>query len=150
MRANSVFEEIPEADPNDRTPIDVLHKTMLFYEGKARILGNHILKILRESDKAQAQTAALLYKSMVEADKLCVDAASKLAPYIHPRLESITSKISVEHKYVIEAPEAAKDPDSWLAIANQQRIALDKAKDKSKAKTKNKIESEVEDAEVIP
>jgi hypothetical protein len=80
----------------DRTPRDVLHATMLFYEGKAKKLANHIMKMIKESAKADAQTAAMLYKSMVEADKLCVDAAAKLAPYVHPRLESITSKINIE------------------------------------------------------
>lgn len=129
MSINEVSGTAGEADDSQRRePKEVLYATMNFYDAKARKIATKILTALRNSEKADSQTMAMMFKAMVDADKLCVDTAAKLAPYIHPRLESVTSKVEVEHRYVIEAPSAESDPASWLSIALKQREELDRLK----------------------
>jgi hypothetical protein len=115
-------------DITDRKdPKEVLYDVMNFHRTKGVVIAKKIVDLIKKQDGDIALMTSL-YKSMVDANKMVVDAASKLAPFIHPRLSSVDVKSEAKHVYVIEAPQAYSDPTSWLSLAKQQKEALDLAK----------------------
>lgn len=107
---------------------EVLYEKMVFYDKKAKELYFEIKKVLKSSDGAQrGDILAQMTKYMQRANDICIDCASKLAPYQSPRLQSMEVKKNVTHRFVIQAPKPATDSSAWLEEADKP-IALIESK----------------------
>lgn len=65
------------------------------------------------------------YKEMVEASARAIDCAHKLAPYEHPKLESMEIKQTIEHRMVMRAPTKMASVDEWAKITGASVAKLD-------------------------
>lgn len=101
-------------------PRDVLYEQLYFYRNEANKLGMKIAEILKNEPKARGDLLFNLYKIMMDNRKLLIDVATKLAPYEHPKLESIEVKSQVEHRYVIRAPNQIKTTGDWLKSVGRE------------------------------
>lgn len=117
-----------ELTPDTRRPRDVLRDTMLFYDTQAKdIIADIILRLKEEQMRGTASELALMYKKFSECTQIAIDCASKLAPYEHPKLESIEVRKELTHRFVIRAPTVMPDEKEWLAKAQvEQRILASK------------------------
>lgn len=97
------------------TPKEVLYEQLLYYRDEAIKQGNRIAAILRGEEKLRGDLIFQLYKLQLKNREMLIEIATKLAPYIHPRLESVEVKGEMEHKFVIRAPLPIKDTKTWLA-----------------------------------
>jgi hypothetical protein len=56
------------------------------------------------------------YKELTECQNRAIDCAHKLAPYEHPKLESMEVKQTIEHRMVMRAPQKILDVDQWAKL----------------------------------
>ena len=96
------------------TPRGVLYEELSFYRDKANKIGNQIGELLKTSDKSHGDLLFQLYKLMLKNKEMLVDVAAKLAPYEHAKLESVEVKSTIEHRFVIRAPQQIVDKSKWL------------------------------------
>ena len=117
-----------ELKPDLRKPRDVLRDLMLFYDTQAKdIIADIILRLKDEVSRGTGSELALMYKKFAECAQIAIDCASKLAPYEHPKLESIEVRKELTHRFVIRAPTVMPDPKEWLATAqSEQRLLASK------------------------
>lgn len=103
---------------------EILYEKMVFYDKKAKELYLEIKKVLKTGDASQrGDILAQMTKYLSKANDICIDCASKLAPYQSPRLQSMEVKKNVTHRFVIQAPKPAVDSAQWLEEADKP-IAL--------------------------
>ena len=117
-----------ELKPDLRKPRDVLRDLMLFYDTQAKdIIADIILRLKDEVSRGTGSELALMYKKFSECAQIAIDCASKLAPYEHPKLESIEVRKELTHRFVIRAPTVMPDPKEWLEKAqSEQRLLASK------------------------
>jgi hypothetical protein len=114
-----------ELQPDKRKPRDVLRDMMLFYDGQFKdIVADVILKLREEPSKTNVSDIAAMVKAFHEAAKMALDCATKLAPYEHPKLESIEVRKELTHRFVIRAPTVMPDRVEWLAKAKDEQRVL--------------------------
>lgn len=65
------------------------------------------------------------YKEAAEAQTRAIDCAHKLAPYEHPKLESMEVKQTIEHRMVIRSPQKVKSVEEWAKITGASEAKLD-------------------------
>ena len=116
----SIREELKEKiEKFAREPKDVLRDMMLFYDEKARDILESIITALEDTDENGKPTKrgdllALMYKKHSEAADKAIECASKLAPYRHPKLESIETKTEITKRFVVRAPVVLPTTEQWL------------------------------------
>lgn len=96
------------------TPKNVLWRKMLFYDEKAEELLKEIIICLKKSNPPRTELIALMAKKMFECNEMAIDCATKLAPYIHSKLQNIEVNKTVTKQFVIRAPMVAPNSQQWL------------------------------------
>ena len=124
-------------DPPD-SAVQTLRGEMLYFRDQGQALLDAIIEEFKKITPQRQDLIAQLVKYKMEAKKMSIDCAAKLAPYEAPRLESIEVKQKTITKFVIEAPSAIKDTNEWLQNAKKELGYL------------NKIKQDVIDIEDIP
>lgn len=102
--------------------VDILYKKMMFYDTSAMLMAKDICELLKDSAKARGDKLAEMFKHMMRFNDICIDCASKLAPYQSAKLESVEIKKKVEHSFVIRAPVAAPSSSKWLEQVQQTAL----------------------------
>ena len=114
-----------ELKPDLRKPRDVLRDIMHFYDKQAKdIITDIILRLSEHSTKGTASELALMYKKFTECTDIAIRCAEKLAPYEHPKLESIEVKKELTHRFVLRAPTPIIDVNEWLSKAQEEQKLL--------------------------
>lgn len=135
-----VVQTAPEADQKAEdlpdSAVQTLRGEMLYFRDQAAVLLDTIIEECKNQKRMDLVSQMVKFK--MEAKKMAVDCAAKLAPYEAPRLESVEIKQKTVTKYVIEAPTAMKDPNLWLDNAKKELGYL------------NKIKQNAVDIEVVP
>lgn len=114
-----------ELKPDSRKPRDVLRDTMHFYDKTAKdIITDIILRLKEENGRGTGSELAMMYKRFHECTDIAIRCAEKLAPYEHPKLESIEVKKELTHRFVLRAPPATIDTKEWLTTAQKEQKML--------------------------
>lgn len=56
------------------------------------------------------------YKELTECQETAIDCAAKAAAYLHPKLESMEVKQTVEHRMVMRAPQKVQSIEEWTKL----------------------------------
>ena len=96
------------------TPASVLQEKMEFYHNKAEVICLKIIEVLKTHNPTRGDLLAMMYKNMQSCNDIAIDCAAKLAPYKHPKLESVEMKKSVTHRFVVRSPNVIPNKDDWL------------------------------------
>lgn len=96
---------------------DVLRENMLFYHFKSKDILAQIIAGLKLANVAP-QLLGEMYKRFAESSDMAIKCAKELAPYEHPKLQNIEMKGELTKRYVIRAPEQAKNSSEWLKTIN--------------------------------
>lgn len=130
--------ELVADDPVDQdSAVAVLKQQMIWHRDQSAEICQKIIDKLKENN-ARGDLIAMMYKYMSEANKIVIDCAAKLAPYESPRLESIEVKKTITNRFVIQAPRAFDNNDTWLANTKKELLQIEQ------------IKNEAEDATVLP
>ena len=71
-------------------PLQILRESMAYWHSRANQLETELERLeLTKDNRAVAQTEALLYEAIERAQRCAVDAA----PYCHPRLSAVRTKV---------------------------------------------------------
>lgn len=130
-----VEDQSEPVDPDSATA--VLKQQMLYHRDQAQEIIEKIISLLKQNN-TRGDLVAMMYKYLTECNKIVIDCAAKLAPYESPKLESIEIKKTVTNKFVIQAPTAFSDQNSWLENSKKELKLLEQVK------------QEAQDAEIIP
>lgn len=128
-----------ELKPESRKPRDVLRDMMIFYDTQAKdIIADIIIRLREDQQHARGCAADLkaMYNRFSEAAEIAIRCAEKLAPYEHPKLESIEVKKELTHRFVLRAPAPVVDITGWLENAKKEQSML---------ALKNRMEVEAEE-----
>lgn len=135
-------------------PIEILEGELRFYKEKADTLADMILTSIKVSGKYRGDQLVQMYKMMGKNREMVVKIATELAPYAKPKLQSIETKSSVEHRFVVRAPEQIPDTDKFLEATGmpvKPPVIIDQ--DKSNLNFGNRINKkkpiEFSDAELV-
>ena len=108
-----------------RKPREVLRDLMNFYDKQAKDVIVEIISRLKECpSRGTASELAFMYKKFSECADIAIRCAEKLAPYEHPKLESIEVKKELTHRFVLRAPPATIDTKEWLTKAQDEQKLL--------------------------
>lgn len=99
--------------PLTRTPRDVLYDNMIFYDSKARDILAQVIAGLKQSG-AKPELLGMLLKEFTGCTDKAIDCATRLAPFVHGKIQNIELKGEITKRYVIRAPQQAKNSDEWL------------------------------------
>ena len=111
--------------PDLRKPREVLRDLMIFYDTQAKEIITDIIFRLKECpSRGTASELAFMYKKFSECADVAIRCAEKLAPYEHPKLESIEVKKELTHRFVLRAPPATIDTKEWLDKAQEEQKLL--------------------------
>ena len=111
-----------KATSEGREPKDVLREWMLFYNEQAKDLLITIIACIEDVDERgkpnkRGDLLALMYKELTLASERAIECATKLAPYKHPKLESVELHRTDEKKFVIVIPSKQLTKEDWLENA---------------------------------
>ena len=132
----SLASEVKEtAKESGREPKDVLRDFMLFYDQQAKDILITIIACIEDVDERGKPTKrgdllALMYKELTLAGERAIECATKLAPYKHPKLESVELHRTDEKKFVIVIPSKQLTKEDWIknasALAPPQPVLVPK------------------------
>ena len=111
---NNNLDDVKSLIKDNRTSTEVLREIMLFHDTKAKIIILDIVNRLNDLEKSRGDLLAMMYKKYSETVQIVIDCAAKLAPYEKPRLQAVEVKSTVEHRFVLRAPEQASNSNTWL------------------------------------
>jgi hypothetical protein len=125
-----------DTDTEDLSPsaLDVLERAMVHYDQKAEAVFARLVQ--NASEKGNVVEALKLAMMQKECRQHAIDAASKLAPYRHPKLESIDLRSEETRHYVIRAPETVANLTEWMAKTGASMLQVEEQLDKLKPVTK--------------
>ena len=101
------------------TPEEVLQVAMDYLHEKSNRHAKAIQERL-ENQNADAVELRLHFEAARKTREQMIDVASKLAPYIHPKLESIDINSEIEHRFVIVAPKQANSTKEFLSLVGRE------------------------------
>ena len=104
------------------TPSEVMQVAMDYLHEKAMSHAKKIEELLRLQG-ADATEIRLHYETARKTREQMIDVASKLAPYLHPKLESIDVNQKTEHRFVIVAPPMVKDTRDFYSLIGKTEKA---------------------------
>lgn len=119
--AKKVQRLIPDTRTNPKT---VLRNVMLNNYTLQKEIVETFIKTL-ESINPKDPQIKFWYKELTAAQEKAIDCAHKLAPYEHPKLESMEIKQKIEHRMVIRAPQKMANVEQWMKITGASEAKLD-------------------------
>jgi len=86
--------------------------------------------VINARDKGSPAEAIKLAMHLKECTSLSSENAAKLAPYRHPKLESVDIRSEVEHRFVLRSPEPVKSIDDWAKATGASILDVTKQLEK--------------------
>lgn len=108
--------------------VDLIYKTMVFYETKAETIIESLIARIRDDDRARGDLLMKMALELRKCKELVIDCATKLAPYQTPKLESLEVKSKVEHRFVVRAPQSIKSVEEWKKLTGAEELKIDQVK----------------------
>ena len=127
--------EIPNTPkPEKPKPLakEVIEELMIMWRDKIP----KILRLLIDNAVRQEKPieALKLFNSLKEASEHALDAAHKLVPFQSPKLESVSLRNEITHKFVIRSPEPIANVNDWIEQTGAQRLNIEQHVDDRDAK----------------
>lgn len=105
---------------------DILYNKMMFYNDKATIITEALIKIVQTQQQARGDLLIQLHRDLHKFNEITIECAAKLAPYQIPKLNSIEVRNEHVHKFVMLAPKTIQSKDKWLdAVKSEQKLITD-------------------------
>lgn len=105
-------------------PVEVLKFSMMAYHKEHKeILQRLVQELKKESINSPALKA--VYQLMDKCAQNAIDCAAKLAPYIHPKLESMEIKQSIEHRMVMRSPRMVNTIEEWAKLTGAGTMKIE-------------------------
>ena len=105
---------------------EVLRDIMVFYQTTAKEIMLEIIMKLKDDSSSRADLLAMMYRKWDETTEVVIRCAEKLAPYESPKKQSVEVNQSVEHRFVLRAPEPVKETSKWLEqVGTVKQLEID-------------------------
>lgn len=108
-----------------RKAIDILYEKMMFYNDKAYIIANGLIKVIQEGEKARGDLLVSLSKDLHRFNDIVIDCATKLAPYQAPKLGALEVRNNTTVRFVVAAPPLEANTNKWLdKVVKEQKLLI--------------------------